>query len=322
MSDAAALGWPSVTIMIPTYGQESMVMQAIDSALMQDYPNLEVLVIDDCSPDATARRVAQRHDPRLRYHRNAHNLGRVANYRHALYDLASGDWVVNLDGDDYYTDAQFIRGAMSVARQHPDVVMVTARCTTDAVASLEENPAAPTTTIEDGIQVVMRLPAPEYHLMHMATVYRRDEALRTDFYRDEAISADWECLYRLALRGRVVRLERTVGVWRIHGANLSSTTHWKPLAHNLEIWRAIFADASRLGVDRSQAQDAYLRTLFYFSKVHLYSATQSPDRMNALRYLLAVRRLGAGAFVKLALHPRSAAKILLSTAGWRIRRSG
>src|SRR5574340_595951 len=72
---------PLVSIMIPTYGQEEVILKAVDSALAQDYPNLEIIVADDASPDCTSQLVATRKDPRLHYHRNPTNIGRVANYR-------------------------------------------------------------------------------------------------------------------------------------------------------------------------------------------------------------------------------------------------
>src|SRR6202008_1761874 len=101
--------WPKVTVMIPTYGQADVILRAVDSALAQDYANLEVVVIDDCSPDTTGAVVAARRATRLPHPRNDRNLGRVANYRHGLYGLARGDWVINLDGDDYFVDAGFVR---------------------------------------------------------------------------------------------------------------------------------------------------------------------------------------------------------------------
>lgn len=106
--------FPLVSIMIPTYNQEAYISDAIESALAQDYPNLEVVVTDDCSTDHTAEVVKQYlTDSRLKYHRNTKNLGRVGNYHNTLYNVASGEWVVNLDGDDYFTDNKFISIGMS-----------------------------------------------------------------------------------------------------------------------------------------------------------------------------------------------------------------
>ena len=50
-----------VSIQIPTYNQEHYIERAVQSALMQDYEDVEVVVLDDCSTDNTLQ-IAQRID--------------------------------------------------------------------------------------------------------------------------------------------------------------------------------------------------------------------------------------------------------------------
>ena len=118
-----------VSIMIPTYNQEAFIRDAINSALQQTYPNLEVIVGDDASTDATPEILAEIIDPRVKYVRNPYNIGRNANYRNLLYSHTTGDFVVNLDGDDYYTDSDFITEAVKIIECNQNVVMVLARAT-------------------------------------------------------------------------------------------------------------------------------------------------------------------------------------------------
>src|SRR6516225_6395200 len=100
---------PTVTIMIPTFNQVNVVSSALKSALAQDYPNLEVVVSDDGSTDGTEYLIKKySSERRLQFFKNSTNMGRVANYRNALYHYAQGEWVINLDGDDYFTDNRFV----------------------------------------------------------------------------------------------------------------------------------------------------------------------------------------------------------------------
>jgi cellulose synthase/poly-beta-1,6-N-acetylglucosamine synthase-like glycosyltransferase len=71
--------------------------------------------------------VAEINDPRLKYVLNTCNLGRVANYRNLLCNHATGDYVINLDGDDYYTDPNFISEAVKLIADDSKVVMVVAK---------------------------------------------------------------------------------------------------------------------------------------------------------------------------------------------------
>jgi len=261
---------PLVTLMIPTYGQEDVILAAVDSALAQDYPNLEILVVDDASPDNTAQLIATRDDYRLRYHRNEKNLGRVANYRNALYNLAAGDWVVNLDGDDYYTDTHFISAAMELALTDNSIVIVTAKQRTETPNGSFEN-EAPAESSLTGCEILLNLPGQRYSFMHLASIYKRSSAVAIDFYRMDVLSSDLESLFRLALDGKVAYLDRVVGVWIKNDKNTSSTDDVDELICNLDIWPSIFSAAIDKGCSPLRTKIVLARTLSYYSYGHLYN---------------------------------------------------
>ena len=115
-----------VTIMIPTYNQASFIKKSVNSALSQSYPNLEILVGDDASTDSTVSIIKKINDPRIKYIKNSKNLGRVNNYKNLLYEHASGDYILNLDGDDYYTDKNFVSDAISIIKKNRELVRTNA----------------------------------------------------------------------------------------------------------------------------------------------------------------------------------------------------
>lgn len=51
---------PRVSVIIPTYNRAQMVCACVDSVLRSDWPDMEVIVADDCSPDDTRRMVEER----------------------------------------------------------------------------------------------------------------------------------------------------------------------------------------------------------------------------------------------------------------------
>ena len=308
-----------VSVMIPTYNQAGFVGEAIASALAQTYPHLEVVVGDDASTDGTQAVVAGISDPRLRYVRHPANLGRTANYRALLYEHATGDFVVNLDGDDYFSDPDFVAEAVKCLQADPEAVMVVARVATRSARATSVS-ELPTEDRLSGLQILRRLPAPSCLLMHMGVLYARAPALAIDFYRSPAISSDWESLYRLALRGNVRFLRRTVGVWRVHGQNETGTTDPRKLLDNLDIWAPVYRDAVECGMPRAGARLARARTVAFLARQNLPGVSREGNRALA-QFVRSLAAKDPLAVLLLALQPTALATLVAGFAGW-FRRSG
>lgn len=248
---------PRVSILIPTFNQAHCIDKAISSALMQDFPALEVVVIDDHSSDDTQRVCgAWLHDPRFRYVRNPHNLGRVANYHQALHELARGDWVVMLDGDDYLTDAGFISTAWRLVEAHADqnIVFLQAGHTCH-----HQDGSRPDTPILPDIDAPFRrMDGGDYlklvydtgFFTHLGLFYNRRVAIEHDAYRAEISSSDMESFLRIALAGRIILMASSVGRWTQHGANASSNLPAERVAENVRIFRTIAEQAIGAGLVR------------------------------------------------------------------------
>lgn len=90
---------PLVSICIPSYKGEAFIGDTIRSVLAQSYGRFELLVVDDASPDRTEAVVEGFDDPRVRYLRNATNLGPEGNWNRCL-EVASGTYYKLLPQDD------------------------------------------------------------------------------------------------------------------------------------------------------------------------------------------------------------------------------
>jgi len=303
-----------VTIMIPTYNQSAFILNAINSALDQNYPNLEVIVGDDASTDTTSEILKTIDDSRLKIVRNTFNLGRVGNYRNLLYNHASGDYVVNLDGDDYYTDSDFIAEAVRTINPHKNAVMVVAKIATKS-QNHESVSRLPPIDFALGKNVLSNLPNRSYCVMHMGVIYNREAAIKIDFYRSPTISSDWESIYRLMLRGRVNYLNRVVGVWRIHGDNETLECNLEKLLDNLTIWSAIFDDAKCQGMNSILASYLSEKCIAYYA---ISSAVKLSITGNSVTvkfiFLFLFRYRLASLFVLLS--PISIARLCLSLLGY------
>ncbi len=92
---------PFISIIIAVYNGEQFIEQAIQSILNQDYPTLEVIVVDDGSTDNTASRVLSINDQRIKFIQQE-NRGQSA-ARNIGIQHANGSILGFLDADDVWS---------------------------------------------------------------------------------------------------------------------------------------------------------------------------------------------------------------------------
>lgn len=92
---------PLVSVLVPTRNRERFLAECLSSILAQTYTNLEVVVLDNCSSDASAEIASSfaEQDGRLTVARSSHDLGLIGNHRRGL-DMASSDLVKFVHDDD------------------------------------------------------------------------------------------------------------------------------------------------------------------------------------------------------------------------------
>ncbi|KKO45260.1 glycosyl transferase [Arsukibacterium ikkense] len=95
--------WPLISVYMPTFNRVTMAMRAIDSVLAQDYPNFELLVVDDASTDDTWASLTNKYinDERVRFFRQSEGKGACA-ARNLAISEAKGDFVTGIDDDDEF----------------------------------------------------------------------------------------------------------------------------------------------------------------------------------------------------------------------------
>jgi glycosyltransferase involved in cell wall biosynthesis len=116
---------PVVSVCVPTFNYGRFLPDAIKSVLAQTFTDFELVVVDNASTDATAELMEAfaRSDPRIRYYRNAENVGIVKNFNRAL-GHAAGDYVKILCADDLLAPAALER-SLAAIRNNPAVSLVT-----------------------------------------------------------------------------------------------------------------------------------------------------------------------------------------------------
>lgn len=108
---------------MPLYNAERHLTEALDSLLAQDYQNLELIISDNASSDATesiCRAYAAR-DARINYHRAETNHGAVWNFNR-VSELASGDYFMWAAHDDVRAPG-FVSSCVAALEARPEAVL-------------------------------------------------------------------------------------------------------------------------------------------------------------------------------------------------------
>ena len=210
---------PFFSIMIATYNQPEYIVKGVQSCLDQDYDNFEVVVGDDSTNDDNYNALLPFFsNPKFKYFRNKQNVGRVKNYRKLLYEYATGEWAMMLDGDDYYIDNTYLSQAAKWIIENKNIVMVMAghllidenENTQTALPLVSEN------VIHSGKSIFTNFLKIG---QHSTCVYNRKLATELDFYSLNSMGTDTHGLLRLALHGNVAYLKNIVAIWLIHANN-------------------------------------------------------------------------------------------------------
>lgn len=115
---------PLVSILIPAYNRPDTLKTAVESALKQTYPCIEIIICDDSSDSRVQEMVSSCFSSvdNIRYYRNEKNLF-LKNW-HKLFDKASGEYINYLMDDDVF-DKNKIEKMMHFFQEFQDIKLVT-----------------------------------------------------------------------------------------------------------------------------------------------------------------------------------------------------
>ncbi|MBI9080477.1 MAG: glycosyltransferase [Pseudodesulfovibrio sp.] len=212
-----------ISVVIPSYNHSNYIEACLDSVYFQDYPDIEIIIVDDNSQDNSSevisnwisrtenaeasfasryneekdeiKRVYHKRYNRLNrtiiFEKNKENLGSTASYNKG-FKLATGEYCTFIVSDDI---------------AHPQML--------STLAIPLDNDEADFTycdmfIIDDQHRILREFTLPDYsfqksfcdwYLCGVATLYRRALHLRHGFYDETALADDHECYLRFAMNG-------------------------------------------------------------------------------------------------------------------------
>ncbi len=248
---------PRVSVIMPAYNVADYVGGAIESVLSQTWRDLELVVIDDGSTDATAAVITPyvQRDSRVRLLRQR-NEG-LSSARNAGMRAASGEIFAILDSDDLWEPA-FLEAQVRLLLERPDVDVVTGNAW-NLGGPEDGRPARPHPDArpEPGLLNIL---SDEESVFIMSVFWRRVYEGVGDFDETMRSNEDYDYWIRAAHAGfRFARNDRPLGWYRRRADSLSASD-----ARMLRGILRVYAKAAPLLVDLPDARAILVRQVERF----------------------------------------------------------
>lgn len=215
---------PAVSVIIPAYGVNAYIAEAVDSVLAQTYASREVVVVNDgmgVADTAELERILARYDDRVRY--VARENGGQSAARNTGLAASAAPFVAFLDGDDWWAPTLLER-EMALFERDPGLALVYA----DA-RLFGDHPWAGRTYMECGDDSVgpVRLESLLARRVNvtMSTIIARREAVLAAGGFDESLRyvEDYDMWLRMAFQGaRMTYIREPLAYRRMRGSSLSA----------------------------------------------------------------------------------------------------
>lgn len=208
-----------ITVIIPTHNRLEQLTKCIESITNQDYKNIEIIIIDDVSTDATRKFYENHKDKRIRYLRNEKNLGMGLN-RQKAFKVATGDFIIYCDDDDYFIDNTYFKDAIKIF-QDKEINVI---CSPSYIHYEEENIySLYELNFSKKIKSIDYLKRFQFDLKKPTSTFPaifRKEVLDKANFKDMKMMNDSSIyLKALMMGGYTYKNEKIIGVYRVHGKN-------------------------------------------------------------------------------------------------------
>jgi hypothetical protein len=216
---------PLVSFVVPCYKLAHLLPECVHSILAQTYPDFEILIMDNCSPDNTPEVAASFNDPRVKHIRNEANIGHVRNFNKGI-TMASGKYVWLVSPDDGLRSPDVLKRYVDVMERNPGVGYVF--CRAIEVRGSKELGLAHWTNcgerdrIWDGRRFLMG-PLRRGPVVLCSVMVRKECYHEAGLFSLEMPHAnDWYLWFVIALRYQVAYMSEPMVSVRVHEESLTS----------------------------------------------------------------------------------------------------
>ncbi len=227
---------PLISVVIPSYNHERFVQATIQSILEQTYENIELLIVDDCSPDDTSKKILEYASlcksrfRRFEFIQNDHNHGLCYNLNQML-KLCNGEFYCVVASDDIFHKKKVeLQVADFCSHPSPEIAFSwTNGLYIDENSQFINENNSPRKLVEDsygletntltGAENYERIFAKGWHISTPSLMLRREATQSVGGYDESTTLEDIDICLKLLRRYNCRYLVQSLVYYRIHDGN-------------------------------------------------------------------------------------------------------
>lgn len=286
---------PKVSIVVPVYRVEQYIAECVQSVIEQDYPALELLLVDDCGGDRSADIAEQtltaagREGLAWRILRHDHNRG-VSAARNTAFHAATGDYILCLDSDDRLLPGCVSRLVERAEETRAEVTMCD-HVSDDGRVGIGGRTQAPVPLIETNSDCIRAFRELWFSLGPWCKLVRTDFLRRHELYFCEGIiNEDAPWLFQLSLAAkRMAFINEPLYFYRYNAQSIMSASKRKMVVDSNEVALQMFLDSIVARPDLYDSRDVWL---IFMRQIDIFYKLVRRHRSFA-EYCRRLRRLSA-----------------------------
>jgi glycosyltransferase involved in cell wall biosynthesis len=203
---------PIISVILPVYNCEKYIFETVESVLLQTFVDFELLIIDDCSTDATISIIEEFDDARIQLIKKDKNTGYTDSLNYAI-SIARGFFIARMDGDDICLPKRFEK-QVDFLEKNKNVIVCGTGIQIMGTDTLLHHPSN-----HGEIKVKLCFGSSFYHPTVMG---RKEFFVKNPYDKNYEPAEDYDLWTRLAFQGELANLEEVLLLYRVHDKQVSN----------------------------------------------------------------------------------------------------
>lgn len=261
---------PDISVIMSVYNGENYLVEAIESVINQTFKNWELIVINDCSTDSTAKILEElsARDERIKVHTNEVNL-RLPKSLNKAISLAEGKYIARMDADDICLPER-LEKQFEYMEKNRDVALSSCRFMT-VKNGVYMSGGAGGRCDNGALRAMLLVSNP---ILHPGVIAKAEVMKRFNYDTTLTCTEDLELWTRMVMANEKIEiLPECLLIYRLHDKQITSTTRERQHTEVLKIQDKYYGTLL-------QNMDAEMQE-FYISGIYF---TENADVVKFIRY--------------------------------------